>query len=118
MNPNTKYAATYDAISYGIPFEQVITTTEYSYVSDRDVEDASYLRLSSAMLTYTWTLPKKCPMSRVVLGFSVNNAFLLTRYSGFSPLVNSYKISSQRIGIDSGGYPMSRAYCFDIKFTF
>lgn len=118
VNPNTQYVATYDAISYGIPFEEVITTSEYSYVSDRDVEDASYFRLSNAMLTYTLNLPKKTPLERIVFGFSVSNAFVLTNYSGYSPLVNSYKISSQRIGIDSGGYPMSRSYCFDIKFTF
>lgn len=118
VNPYTQYAATYDAMSYGIPFEEVITATEYSYVSDRDVEDASYLRLSNVMLSYTLNLPKKFPMERIVFGFSVNNAMVLTKYSGFSPIVNSYKISSQRIGIDSGGYPMSRSYCFDLKFTF
>lgn len=118
VDPNTQYAATWDAISYGIPFEEVITTTEYSYVSDRDVEDASYLRMSNAMVSYTWDLPKKSPLQRIAFGFSVTNAFVLTRYSGFSPIVNSYNISSQRIGIDSGGYPMARSWCFDLKFTF
>ena len=118
VNPYSKYAATYDAIGYGIPFEDVITTTEFSYASDRDVEDASYFRLSSANLSYSFDLPKNSPLSRIVAGFSVGNVFVLTKYSGFSPTVNSYKISSQRIGIDSGGYPMSRSYCFDLKFTF
>lgn len=118
VNPNTPYAATWDAISYGIPFEEVISTTEYSYASDRDVEDASYLRLADTSISYNWDLPPKSPLRRIVLGFSVGNAFVFTRYSGFSPLVNSYSISSQRIGIDSGGYPMSRSWRFDLKFTF
>ena len=118
VNPYTKYVATYDAISYGIPFEDVITTTEYAYASDRDVEDASYLRLANASLSYTFNLPKKYPLNRIIAGFSVSNVFIVTKYTGFSPTVNSYSISSQRIGIDSGGYPMARSYCFDLKFTF
>lgn len=118
VNPYSKYAGTYDAISYGTAYEDIITTTEYSYASDRDIEDASYLRLANANLSYTFDLPKNSPLNRIVAGFSVGNVFILTKYSGFSPTVNSYKISSQRIGIDSGGYPMARSYCFDLKFTF
>ena len=118
INPYSQYPATYDAISYGIPYEDIVTTTEYTYASDRDVEDASYLRLANAGLSYTFNLPKHYPLNRIVVGFSVSNVFILTKYSGFSPTVNSYSISSQRIGIDSGGYPMARSYCFDLKFTF
>lgn len=118
-NPSGRYVAISDAYRYyGNIFNEVFSSTEHSYVSDRDVEDASYLRLASLSLSYTFNLPKKSPLRRISLGVSGRNLFIWTAYSGFSPIVSSYKISSQRIGIDSGGYPSARTYCFDLKFTF
>ncbi len=118
-NPSNRYVALSDAAEYyGTPFQDVFNPTEGGYITDRDVEDASYLRLANVAASYSLKLPKKSPLSRIVFAFSVNNAVVFTRYTGFSPIVNSYKISSQKIGIDSGGYPLARSYCFDVKFTF
>ena len=103
---------------YGTTFDAVWNSGEKNYFTDRDIEDASYLRLSSVSLSYTLNLPKKSYLKKVVLGLNVGNAFILTKYSGYSPTVNSYRISTKRIGVDSGGYPANRTYGFDIKLNF
>ena len=117
-NPFAQYVANGAASRYGQDFTGVFTTNELPYSTDRDVEDASYLRLSNLSLSYTLNLPKTSPLRRIVFGVSANNLLILTKYSGYSPIVSSYSIASQRIGIDSGGYPSTRSFCFDLKFTF
>lgn len=118
VNPHTGYVATADADWYGQGYTDVFTTLELPYATDRDVEDASYLRLSNLSVSYSFALPKKSVLKKLNVGISAKNLFLWTRYSGYSPIVNSYSITSQRIGVDSGGYPTTRSVCFDVKFTF
>lgn len=118
-NPTNFYVGLADPTNYyGTLFENVWHSNEKNYVTDRDLEDASYLRLSSVSLGYTLNLPKKSYLKRVIFAVNVGNAFILTKYSGYSPIVNSYNISSKRIGVDSGGYPASRTYGFDVKLSF
>lgn len=119
VNPSDKYNSLLDASSYGLTWTSVFdSTNEMTYATDRYVEDGSYLRLSSLNLGYSFALPKGWPVRKIGLGASVNNLWTWTRYSGLSPIVSSYKITSKRIGIDNGGYPSSRTFCFDLKFTF
>ena len=119
VNPTNYYVGIADPTRYyGTLFENVWHSSEKNYVTDRDVEDASYLRMSSLSLSYTLDLPKKSYLKRAVFGINVGNLFILTKYSGYSPIVNSYRVSSKRIGVDSGGYPANRTYGFDIKLSF
>ncbi len=119
VNPSDRYNAILDANSYGLRWTDVFdASNEMKYATDRYVEDGSYLRLSSLGLSYSFNLPKNWPVRKIAAGASVNNLWTWTKYSGLSPLVNSYKITSKRIGIDNGGYPSSRTFCFDLKFTF
>ncbi len=62
----------------------------YNYLgSDRFVEDASFLRLNYAMLSYAFspTLLKKWGLSNLKLNFTMNNVFCITKYSGADPEV-------------------------------
>lgn len=118
INPHSAYVATKDAAYYNQTFTDVFTNLELPYATDRDVEDASYLRLSNLSVSYTFQLPKKSVLKKINVGLSSKNLLMLTRYSGYSPIVNSYSITSQRIGVDSGGYPTTRSFCFDVKLTF
>lgn len=123
-NPDTPYTIFAEGPYYGYMkenFYNVFRETNKKdcyYATDRDVKDGSYLRISSLGLSYTFNLPKTSPVRRIGLGASVSNLVIWTKYDGFSPMVNSYKITSKRIGIDSGGSPASRSFCFDLKFTF
>ena len=92
---------------------------ELAIVTDRYVQDASYLRLSLLSLTYDFKIPKKSKIVRgLTLGASCSNVFILTDYDGWSPLVNSFGKSMQRMGIDLGSYPTARGYSFDVKLRF
>ncbi|NDW11049.1 TonB-dependent receptor [Dysgonomonas sp. 520] len=80
-------------------------------VSDRYIENGSYLRLKN--VTFGYTLPEKT-LSRIFLSnarffVSAQNLLTFTRYSGFDPEVS---------GLDSGSYPMTRTISFglDVKF--
>lgn len=62
--------------------------TAYNYLgSDRFVEDASFLRLNYAQLSYNWDpkILKKWGMSSLRLNLTLNNVFVITKYSGADP---------------------------------
>ena len=95
------------------------TTSERNYVTDRYVEDASYLRLSTVSLSYKFPFSKKSKVLKgLTAGATCGNLLMLTKYSGWSPMVNSFGHSMTRMGIDIGSYPYARSYSFDLTFTF
>lgn len=90
------------------------------YLSDRFIEDASYLRLSNVSLTYNFPIDKK--KSKVVKGLSLSmaagNLYVWTKYSGWNPEVNSYGSNLMKMGIDFNSYPSTRTGSVNVKFTF
>lgn len=88
-----------------------------SRVSDRYVEDGSFVKIKNLLLGYT--IPAKTIKNifrSVRIYAQVKNAFTFTRYSGFDPEIPGYGLLDT--GIDRGAYPQSRTYSFglDIKF--
>lgn len=84
-------------------------------VSDRYVEDGSFIKLKNIQLGYTFpsTVTKKL-FSRLRIYAQVKNAFTITKYSGFDPEIAGGILDT---GIDRGAYPQARTYSFglDIK---
>ncbi len=85
-------------------------------VSDRYVEDGSFIKLKNVQLGFT--LPAsitKNIFSRVRLYGQVKNAFVLTKYSGYDPEIAGGILDT---GVDRGAYPQARTYAvgLDIKF--
>ena len=82
-------------------------------VSDRFVEDGSYLRLKNITLAYNfpdkWLA--KLGIEAMRLSFSCENVATITSYSGFDPEVDIN-------GIDLSRYPISRTYSFGLNFNF
>ena len=82
-------------------------------ISDRFVEDGSYLRLKNITLSYTfpakWTQKISIENARIYL--SCENVATLTRYSGFDPEVGIN-------GIDGNRYPVSRTFSLGVNFNF
>lgn len=87
-------------------------------ISDRLVEDGSYLRLSDIRVGYTVPLPKNRYVRKLQVAFSVRNAFVLTSYSGYDPDVNCYGYDPLRWGADYGSYPAARTYLLSIGANF
>lgn len=82
-------------------------------ISDRFVEDGSYLRLKNITLSYMfparWT--QKISIENARIYFSCENVATLTKYSGFDPEVGIN-------GIDSNIYPVSRTFSLGLNFNF
>ena len=81
-------------------------------VSDRFVEDASYLRVKNMRLAYNiparWTNYLK--IKRTQLYASCQNLVTITNYSGFDPEVGN--------GVDYGFYPQARTFLAGITVDF
>lgn len=97
---------------------------EYGIVSSDFIEDASYLRLQT--LTIGYTFPKKwmekLKVSNLRIYFTGSNLFCLTGYSGLDPDVST--------NLDAGGdgfptpsydynsYPKARTFTFGVNLSF
>ena len=86
-------------------------------VSDRYIEDGSYLRCKNISLTYNWPHPFKF-VDNIMFTASVNNLFTITNYSWYDPDVNAFGSDAARRGIDLSSYPSARTYNFNIQMTF
>lgn len=85
-------------------------------ISDRFVEDGSYLRLKSLNLSYDFKSPLKF-VNSLVLGVTVTNLFTITNYSWYDPEVNAFGGDTSRRGVDVFSYPSSRTYSLNFKFV-
>lgn len=89
-------------------------------VSDRFVEDGSYLRMKTITLGYPLTKPwlKKMQLSNFRIYASVQNAFTITGYSGYDPEIGAYNQDVKLRGIDFARYPSPRTYTFGINIAY
>ena len=91
---------------------------EVRNMTDRRVEDASFLRLSNLSVSYRLPIPKNKVVNNISVGVSGSNLYVWTKYSGWDPEVSSHGNSMTKVGVDIGSYPSARTYSFDLKFTF
>ncbi|MDA3890715.1 MAG: TonB-dependent receptor [Salinivirgaceae bacterium] len=100
--------------------------TNNSRISDRFIEDGSYMRVKTMTLSYN--LPKsilnKIKIQNVRLYATGENLLTFTKYSGFDPEVNAFGNDSDNGvkntvgGIDYGTYPQTRNIIFGLNVTF
>lgn len=91
--------------------DEVQRTTANQLMSDHYLESANFLRLDFINLGYNFG---KLGFSKDKVGLNVNlvvqNAFVLTKYSGQDPEIGS--------GIDNNFYPRPRVYSINLTFDF
>jgi len=99
-----------------------------SLISSRFVENASFLRLKSATISYNldkeWA--NKIKLSRASVYVTAQNLLTFTKYKGFDPEVNAFTSSDRNsstpsgatLGIDYGTYPVSRAFVVGLNVQF
>lgn len=89
-------------------------------VSDRYVEDGSYLRIQNISLGYTF--PKKwlqkTPIENLKVYANLQNVYTWTEYKGYDPEVGSLYGNTLYNGIDYGRYPSPRIYTFGLNVSF
>ncbi|MES2882931.1 MAG: SusC/RagA family TonB-linked outer membrane protein, partial [Bacteroidota bacterium] len=98
----------------------------YARITDRFVEDGSFVRLKNVSLSYN--VPQSLlNRTKVIRGLratiGAQNLFTLTNYSGFDPEVGAYvgrdaSTSTQAIGLDYGRYPLTPIYTFSVNVNF
>ena len=86
-------------------------------VSDYWLESGDYLNFD--YLTVGWNVPVKSRyISALRLSVSVNNLATITSYSGLTPMINNYIVSST-LGIDDKrSYPCFRTWSMGVSFQF
>lgn len=86
-------------------------------ISDRYVEDGSFLKIKYITLAYDWYKPAKW-IEKIHVDFTVNNVWTFTQYSWFEPDVNAGGTNASCPGVDSYSYPSTRSYALTLNFTF
>lgn len=89
-------------------------------MSDRFIEDGSYLRIKNIALGYTfprsWT--EKVGIESLRIYANVQNAFTFTKYKGYDPEIGAYHQNVLTRGIDYARYPSQRIYTFGLNLGF
>jgi len=104
----------------------VSADNNFGRITDRFLEDGSYLRIKNISLTYN--VPAKyLGYTKVIKGLratvGVQNIYTLTSYKGYDPEVGAYigtgaAGNNQASGIDFGRYPITPMYTTTISVNF
>jgi TonB-linked SusC/RagA family outer membrane protein len=97
------------------------TITEYYAVSSNYVEDGSYIRLSYVTLAYDLSRYVKNTMIKgLKCSLTGTNLFLLTKYTGSDPQINSSTSAggTGAMGIDNYPVPNTRGFNFTLNANF
>lgn len=90
-----------------------------SRVSDKFIEDGSYIRLQNLNLAYN--LPVGVTRgwaTKAQVYLNGANLFTLTKYSGYDPMINYHSGSNVAFAIDYNPFPNARVYTFGINIDF
>jgi len=109
----TGEGTTNDANNPRYTFEDTNTNIR---VSDRYVEDASFVKIKSLILGYNLPKLKNTAFSKVRVYAQAKNLYTFTDYSGYDPEISGDGILEA--GVDRGAYPQARTFLIglDLKF--
>jgi hypothetical protein len=89
-------------------------------MSDRFIEDGSYLRIQNISLAYNF--PKawlgKAKIASLKIYFNAQNVWTFTKYSGLDPEIGSFSQNVLLSNIDLGRYPTPRIYTLGLNIAF
>lgn len=91
-----------------------------SGATSRWVEDASFLRLKTMTLAYSFDESTIGPIGfqKVRLYLSGTNLFTITDYTGYDPEVAAFPNNDATIGVDLSAYPPAKTYTLGVELTF
>jgi TonB-linked SusC/RagA family outer membrane protein len=89
-------------------------------ISDRYIEDGSYVRLQN--LTFGYNLPSqfisKFGLDNFKVFVGAQNLVTLTAYSGYDPEVGVLNQNPLLMGVDNGRYPTARTFTLGVNLDF
>jgi TonB-linked SusC/RagA family outer membrane protein len=96
------------------------TNTNNIYISDRYVEDGSYIRIQNISLGYR--IPKsildKIKVNSARVYVSVQNLKTFSDYSGYDPEIGAFNNSIKLMNVDMGHYPNPRTFTIGASLDF
>ncbi len=103
-----------------IPRASINDPNDNDRVSDRYIEDGSYIRLKNITLGYTFPreMTKKWGLENLRVYANIQNLLTITGYSGYDPEIGASTASSNVMGLDNGRYPSPTVYAFGLNITF
>ena len=91
------------------------TTNRNVLVSDRFIEDGSYLKLKTLSLSYSFPKVNIKHIQGLRIYVTGQNLLTWTKYRGYDPEVSYRGASTLESGEDFGGYPQSRTFMLGVK---
>ncbi|HMH20852.1 MAG TPA: TonB-dependent receptor [Puia sp.] len=90
-------------------------------MSQLDIENGSYVRIKNVSLSYNF--PKafftNTPIRGLRAAVNVQNLLTITHYKGYDPEIGMVKYAGvNMVGIDTGRYPNTRMYTFNVVADF
>ena len=89
-------------------------------LSDRYIEDGSYLRIKNITLGYTF--PKHCLQKASIealrVQVNIQNLLTFTKYTGYDPEIGASTASANVMGLDNGRYPSPTVYSLGVNISF
>ncbi|WP_210422411.1 SusC/RagA family TonB-linked outer membrane protein [Spirosoma sp. KCTC 42546] len=85
-------------------------------ITNKTVEDASYLRLQAIRLSYKLPVPKNRYISSASVFVNGQNLYTFTKYSGTDPAANA--LGDNILRIDYNTYPLTRTFTTGLNLQF
>ena len=88
--------------------------------STRYVEDASFIRLKTLILSYNFgeSFLDRLGLSNLMVFASGTNLFTITDYTGYDPEVAAFPENDANIGVDLSVYPPAKTYSIGLELSF
>jgi hypothetical protein len=108
-NPNTR-----------IPRAIYNDPNDNNRISDRYIEDGSYLRIKNIAFGYNLpaTFVRKMKIDNLRIYANIQNLYTFTKYSGYDPEIGASTASANVFGLDNGRYPSPQVYTFGLSLSF
>ena len=89
-------------------------------ISDRYIEDGSYLRVRTITLGYTLPahVARKWMLENIRVYANIQNLATFTNYTGYDPEIGASTASQNVFGLDNGRYPSPQVYSFGVSLSF
>jgi hypothetical protein len=89
-------------------------------VSDRWVEDGSYIRIQNVSVGYNFPKDwiRRAYMTNLRVYFSCQNLYTFTNYSGYDPEIGSFNRGISLMNVDNGHYPNPRSFTIGANIEF
>lgn len=103
-----------------LPRASIQDPNDNDRISDRYIEDGSYVRLKNITLGYTFPgkMVKKWGLNNLRVYANIQNLLTLTGYSGYDPEIGASTQSANVYGLDYGRYPSPTVYSFGLNVSF